>query len=245
MTGGQATAGGQATTGRRGPASRAGTRRRLALSLMVIGGLLAAGCGAAAPPAFRPAGVARPDRTATADRTAATAGRPHRAAGALERPPFGRNVRIVMPGWLPADPSEVPAVIAAKNFLLAFLYAEYRGNQDDRWTAFVSGPVLGALKANLSVPSVTTESFTGTIVFSHLRAYPDPAAAGAIDVSECFDNSRSRNTDLATGKTLADRIPAGQHYYLNTDVMAKANGRWTVISVYPVVYYPRAAECRP
>ena len=244
LTGRRATTDGRATTGRRRPASPAGTRRRLALSLMVIGGLLAAGCGAA-PPAFRPAGVARPDRTATADRTAATAGRPHRAAGALERPPFGRNVRIVMPGWRPADPSEVPAVIAAKNFLLAFLYAEYRGNQDDRWTAFVSGPVLGALKANLSVPSVTTESFTGTIIFSHLRAYPDPAAAGAIDVSECFDNSRSRNTDLATGKTLADRIPAGQHYYLNTDVMAKANGRWTVISVYPVVYYPRAAECRP
>ncbi len=235
----------QATMAGDGQPPRAGTRRRLALSLMVIGGLLAAGCGQRHRRPSAPRASPAPDRTATADRTAATAGRPHRAAGALERPPFGRNVRIVMPGWLPADPSEVPAVIAAKNFLLAFLYAEYRGNQDDRWTAFVSGPVLGALKANLSVPSVTTESFTGTIIFSHLRAYPDPAAAGAIDVSECFDNSRSRNTDLATGKTLADRIPAGQHYYLNTDVMAKANGRWTVISVYPVVYYPRAAECRP
>ena len=219
---------------------------------MVVSGLLIAGCGPAASPAFRPAGVATPeptgtaDRTAaTADRTAATAGRPHDTAGALERPPFGGNVRIVMPGWLPPDPRQVPAVIAAKNFLLTFLYAQYRGNQDDRWTAFVSGPVLRALKANLSVPSVTTESFTGTITFSHLRAYPDPTAAGAIDVSECFDNSHSRNTDLATGKTLADRVPADQHYYMNTDVMAKANGRWTVISVYPVVYYPRAAECKP
>ena len=66
-----------------------------------------------------------------------------------------------------------------------------------------------------------------------------------MDVSECFDNSHSRNTDLATGKTVADRVPADQHYYMNTDVMAKANGRWTVISVYPVVYYPRAAECKP
>ncbi|HEX9358163.1 MAG TPA: hypothetical protein VF933_30645 [Streptosporangiaceae bacterium] len=244
-TGSRATTGARATTGRSRPAPRAGSRRRLTLSLMAMGGLLAAGCGPSAPPAFRPAGVATPDRAATADRTAAAAGQPNRAAGALERPPFGGNVRIVMPGWLPADPGEVPAVIAAKDFLLAFLYAEYRGNQDDRWTAFVSGQVLGALKANLSAPSVTTESFTGTIVFSHLRAYPDPAAAGAIDVSECFDNSRSRNTDLATGKILADRVPADQHYYMNTDVMAKANGRWRVISVYPVVYYPRAAECRP
>jgi hypothetical protein len=219
--------------------------RRLALSLIVMGGLLAGGCGSAPPAAFRPAGVASPDRAAAAGPAAATAGRPYHAAGTLDRPPFGRNVRIVMPGWLPADPSAVPAVIAAKNFLLAFLYAEYRGNQDDRWTALVSGQVLGALKANLSAPSVTTESFTGTIVFSHVRAYPDPSVAGAIDVSECFDNSRSRNTDLATGKILADRMPADQHYYLNTDVMAKANGRWAVISVYPVVYYPRAAECRP
>jgi hypothetical protein len=150
-----------------------------------------------------------------------------------------------MPGWLPADPGKVSAVIAAKDFLLAFLYAEYRGNQDDRWTGYASGPVLSALKANLSEPSVTTESFTGTIIFSHLRAFPDPAMTGAIDVSECFDNAGSRNTDLATGKSIADRIPASQHYYMNTDVMAKANGQWRVISVYPVVYYPQAQECKP
>ncbi len=222
--------------------SRAG---RLTSSLVVVSGLLMTGCASAASPAFRPAGVATPGQTAPAARTAAAAGRAHDTAGALERPPFGGNVRIVMPGWLPADPRQVPAVIAAKDFLLAFLYAQYRGNQDGRWTAFVSGPVFRALQANLSVPSVTTESFTGTIIFSHLRAYPDPTAAGAIDVSECFDNSHSRNTDLATGKTLADRLPADRHYYMNTDVMAKANGRWRVISVYPVVYYPRAAECKP
>jgi hypothetical protein len=150
-----------------------------------------------------------------------------------------------MPGWRPADPAEVPAVVAAKDFLLAFLYAEYRGNQDDRWTDFVSGAVLGALKANLGGASVTTESFTGTIIFSHLRAYPDPTTSGAVDVSECFDNARSRNTSLATGQVIADRLPADQHYYMNTDVMAKVNGRWAMISVYPVVYYPRAQECKP
>ena len=155
---------------RRGPRARTG--RWLATGLVAVGGL-AAGCGSAAsPPAFRPAGVTAPDRTGTAGGR-----RAHRTAGALDRPPFGGNVHIVMPGWLPADRSEVPAVSAAKNFLLAFLYAEYRGNQDNRWTSFVSGPVLSALRADLSVPSVTTESFTGTIIFSHLRAYPDPTTA--------------------------------------------------------------------
>jgi len=220
--------------------------------LITMAGLLAAGCGPAAPSAFRPAGAAGGDGTGAngagspAPRTggAGSAGRTHRAAG-LEWPPFGHAVHIEMPGWLPADPGEVPAVIAAKNFLLAFLYAEYRGNQDDRWTGFASGEVLSALKANLSQPSVTTESFTGTIMFSHMRAYPDPTTAGAIDVSECFDNSGSRNTNLITGRIIADRVPADRHYYMNTDVMAKTNGRWTVISVYPVVYYPQAGDCRP
>ena len=228
-------------------ATRLSVTRLSAAALIIVGGLLVAGCGPGAPATFRPAGAGAPAPAPglPGTRTGSPAGPAHRAAEPLAWPPFGRNIRVVMPGWLPADPGDVPAVIAAKNFLLAFLYAEYRGNQDDRWTGYVSGPVVGALKANLSVPSVTTESFTGAITFSHLRAYPDPTTTGAIDVSECFDNSRSHNTDLASGKTVADRIPARQHYYMNTDVMAKTNGRWTVISVYPVIYYPQAQECKP
>jgi len=240
-----------------GPATSALATTRLVTTglatsgLVITGVLLATGCGAGTPAAFSPAGASTGAGTATgtgagaAGRTGNLAGPAHRAAGPLNWPPFGSNVHIVMPGWLPADPGEVPAVIAAKNFLLAFLYAEYRGNQDDRWTGYASGQVLSALKANLSEPSVTTESFTGTIIFSHMRAFPDPGTAGAIDVSECFGNAGSRNTDLATGKNVADRIPASQHYYMNTDVMAKVNGQWRVISVYPVVYYPQAQECKP
>jgi len=137
-------------------------------------------------------------------------------------------------------------VITVKDFLLAFLYAEYRGNQDDRWTGYVSGAPLAELKSNLAEPSVTTESFTGTILFSHMRAFADPSLPGDIDVSECFDNSQSSNTDLVTGKPLANQGPADQRYYRNTDVLAKNHsGHWHVISVDPVVYYPRAKECKP
>ena len=221
------------------------TRGLLSTGLLIAGGLLT-GCSTS-PTTFRPAGVTTPDGTGKPATPASPA--PHMtgqaAPGSLTWPPFGGNVHIFMPGWLPADRGEAPAVVAAKNFLLAFLYAEYRGNQDDRWTRYVSGNVLGALKANLSEPSVTTESFTGAISFSHLRAYPDPTITGAIDVSECFDSSGSHNTSLATGKIIPDPIPADQHYYRNTDVMARDNGQWNVVSVYPVVYYPRAPECRP
>ena len=234
-------------------ATRPVTTGLVTSGLVITGVLLASGCGAGTAAAFRPAGASTGARasagtgagTGAGGRTGNLASPAHRAAGPLNWPPFGGNVHIVMPGWLPADPGKVPAVIAAKNFLLAFLYAEYRGNQDGRWTGYASGQVLSALKANLSEPSVTTESFSGTIVFSHMRAFPDPATAGAIDVSECFDNAGSRNTDLATGRNVADRTPASQHYYMNTDVMARANGQWRVISVYPVVYYPQARECKP
>ena len=234
------------TTGRLTPGLL--IRGLLTTGLLITGGLLT-GCSTP-PTTFRPAGVTTPDGTGSPASPASSA-RPahhmagHAATGSLTWPLFGGNVHIFMPGWLPADRGEAPAVVAAKNFLLAFLYAEYRGNQDDRWTRYVSGDVLGALKANLSEPSVTTESFTGAISFSHMRAYPDPTTTGAIDVSECFDNSGSRNTSLATGKIIPDRIPADQHYYRNTDVMARKNGQWNVVSVYPVVYYPRAPECKP
>jgi hypothetical protein len=221
-------------------------RGALAAGMLIMGGLLTAGCSAS-PTIFRPAGVTTPDGAGSAASPASPsrhmAGRD--AIGALAWPPFGGNVRIFMPGWLPADRGEAAAVLAAKNFLLAFLYAEYRGNQDDRWTRYVSGDVLGALKANLSEPSVTTESFTGAVSFSHMQAYPDPTTTGAIDVSECFDNSGSHNTSLTTGKIIPSRIPAGQHYYRNTDVMARKNGQWDVVSVYPVIYYPQAPECKP
>jgi hypothetical protein len=217
----------------------------LSAGLLITGGLLT-GCSTS-PTTFRPAGVTTPDGTGSPATPASPAHHMagHAATGSLNWPPFGGNVHVFMPGWLPADRGEAPAVVAAKNFLLAFLYAEYRGNQDDRWTRYVSGDVLGALKADLSEPSVTTESFTGAISFSHIRAYPDPSTTGAIDVSECFDNSGSHNTSLATGKIIPDRIPADQHYYRNTDVMARKNGQWNVVSVYPVLYYPRAPECRP
>jgi hypothetical protein len=234
------------TTGRLTPGLL--IRGLLTTGLLITGGLLT-GCSTP-PTTFRPAGVTTPDGTGSPASPASSASPAHHMAGhaatdSLTWPPFGGNVHIFMPGWLPADRGEAPAVVAAKNFLLAFLYAEYRGNQDDRWTRYVSGDVLGALKANLSEPSVTTESFTGAISFSHMRAYPDPTTTGAIDVSECFDNSGSHNTSLATGKIIPDRIPADQHYYRNTDVMARKNGQWNVVSVYPVVYYPRAPECKP
>jgi hypothetical protein len=226
---------------------RKGTRQPRAagvsLALLAAAGGLAAGCGTA-PGTFRPAGATAPGAAARA--TAGAYGTARRSGPSLLAwPPFGPDVHIVLPGRLPRAGDGDQAVILAEDFLLAFLYAEYRGNQDDRWSGYVSGPVRGALESNLAEPDVTTESFTGTIIFSHLSEFPDPTEPGAIDVSECFDNARSANTSLATGKVVPDHSPANQHYYLNTDALALRNGQWRVISVDPVIYYPQARECKP
>ena len=150
-----------------------------------------------------------------------------------------------MPGWLPHNGSEIPAVITAKDFLLAVLYAEYRGNQDDRWAGYAAGTARSAQRSILAQPGVTTESFTGTVIFSHMSAFPDPLARGSVDVSECFDNARSANTSLSTGRIIPSREPADLQYYRNTDVVTAENGHWQVVSMYPVVYYPQAKECKP
>ena len=215
----------------------------LSVALLAAAGVLASGFGPA-PGRFRPAGATAPG---AASRVAGRAPGPAHQSGPdlLAWPPFGPDVHIVLPGRRPGARSQARAVIVAEDFLLAYLYAEYRGNQDGRWSNYVSGPVRNALESNLAVPSVTTESFTGTIIFSHLSAFPDPTKPGAVDVSECFDNARSANTSLATGKIVPDHAPANQHYYLNTDVLALRNGQWRVISVDPVIYYPQARECRP
>jgi hypothetical protein len=203
---------------------------------------LACGCGSQPPPAtFHPAGSVA---TGPQDTSVATAA-PRRHGGPLAWPPFGRNVHIAMPGWLPPDSSQAPAVIAAKDFLLAFLYAEYTGNRDHRWLAYAKGDVVSALRANLAEPSVTKESFRGTIRFSQFRAFADSQTQGALDVSECFDNAHSVNTSITTGQPVNDTTPPDQHYYRNTDVLAKSqDGHWRVIHVYPVVYYPHAKECK-
>ena len=217
--------------------------RALVAGSLVTIGVTAAACDTAAPGTFHPEGT---NTSQSARAPAVSSSQLARVSEtSLVWPPFGRDVHIVMTGWLPADASEVPAVITAKNFLLAFLYAEYRGNRDHRWKAYVAGKVRRDLSSNLAQPDVTTESFTGTIRFSQMNAFADPALPGALDVSECFDNSHSANVGLHNGRIIPDNTPPDQHYYRNTDVLAQdGSGLWHVVSVYPVIYYPQAKECK-
>jgi hypothetical protein len=215
------------------------SRHRLEITLIGAALAFVAACGSAAKPAtFHPAG---PAPAAAASPASAPSAR-----GALTRPPFGQNVRVEMSGWLPAGSRRARAVVADKDFELAYLYAEYTGGKDTRWTAYVSHAVLRDFAADLAKPDVTTESFRGTVSYTHMRAFADPAHKGAIDVSGCYDNARSANTSITTGKVIPDRTPADDHYFRYTDILAKGGtGNWRVIGNYPAVYYPQARECKP
>jgi hypothetical protein len=161
-------------------------------------------------------------------------------------PPFGKNARIVMTGYLPKDAEMAKAAVADKDYELAFLYAEYTGGQSDDWASYVGRTMEDQVRALLAKPDVTTESFKGTIKIFDLRVIRDPAVAGNLDVSACFDNAKAVNTDLKSGAVLPGQAPSNDNYYRFTDQLAKSSdGQWQVVSNYPIVYYPQAKECKP
>jgi len=161
-------------------------------------------------------------------------------------PPFGHNAHVRMTHYSPAKPKLRAAVTTAKNFVLAVLYADYTGNKDDRWTGYVGNPkVRSGLAATLAVPSVTTESFRGTIRIWNMHA---TAAKGTVIVTECVDTKHARNTDLRSGRVLPKRrqTRGNANFYLNSDVLAPDGaGHWRVISIPATLYYPEASRCKP
>lgn len=168
------------------------------------------------------------------------------AGASYTMPPFGSNVQIKMTPWLPANAAQKQAVITDKNYELAFLYAEYKGGQDQSWVSYVSPKMQPAVTQALKAKDVTTESFIGTISYFNMRVIPDPLVRGDLDVSSCFDNAGSKNTNLTTGAVLPDTSSPDTHYVRITDELRKnSSGQWQVVSTLPAVYYPTAKECKP
>jgi len=163
----------------------------------------------------------------------------------LIMPPFGSNVHVEMTSWLPGNAAEKQAVITDKDYELAFLYAEYKGGQDQSWASYVSPVMQPAVTRALKAKNVTTESFKGTIRYFKMRVIPDPLVPGDLDVSACFDNAGSSNTNLTTGAVLPDTSSPDSHYVRTTDELKKNSaGQWQVVSTL-LVYYPTARECKP
>lgn len=166
----------------------------------------------------------------------------------LVMPPFGSNVHVEMTSWVPGNAAQAQAVITDKDYELAYLYAEYKGGQDQSWVSYVSSKMQPGVAQALKAADVTTESFKGTISYFDMRIIPDPLVHGDYDVSSCFDNAGASNTSLSTGAVLPDSSPPDSHYVRLTDELRKDSaGQWQVISSLPAVYYPNgvAAQCKP
>jgi hypothetical protein len=200
--------------------------------------LAVAGCSSAPPPAFNPGG---PASTAPATPMAQSSG-----PGSVIMPPFGKNAHIVMTTWRPKNASLARAVLTDKDYELAYLYAEYTGGRDESWTSYVGQTMELQVRGVLSGQDVTTESFKGTIRIFAMTAIRDPVVPADVDVSACFDNAQAANTNLSTGAVLPGQSPSDANYYRYTDQLAQtSSGQWQVVSDYPLVYYPRAKECKP
>jgi hypothetical protein len=196
-------------------------------------------CASSKPPAFDPGGPA--SGTATATPLSQPSGPP-----GVTMPPFGANTHIEMTSWVPKTASLVPAVNTDKDFQLAYLYSEYTGGQAAGWESYVSAGEAVALRSALGAQSVTTESFKGTITFSHMSLIPDPKITKDVDVSGCVDDAAALNTDLKTGQVLPGQSASDQSYYLFTDELAPlGSGQWQVVANYAPTYYPQAKECKP
>ena len=215
-------------------------RTLTAAGLLAVAALAVTACSSAGTAAtFTPGGGGL--STAGGQATDAAAG-----SGGYVMPPFGPNVHIDMTSWLPASTAQAQAVNTDKDYELAFLYAEYKGGQDQSWVNYVSPVMQTAVQQSLQATGVTTESFVGTIKYFDMSVIPDPLVKGDLDVSTCFDNAGSSNTDLTTGKVIPDTSAPNSHYVRIADELRKDSaGQWQVVSSLPAIYYPQAAQCKP
>ena len=142
--------------------------------------LAAAACAAAiglaacsSPAAARVQPGRIPASTAPATPMATSSG-----PGSVVMPAFGKNAHVIMTDWMPQDAGMAKAVLADKDYELAFLYAEYTGGKSQDWTSYVSHTMALQVRALLAKPDVTTESFKGTIRIFNMRVIRDPDRPG-------------------------------------------------------------------
>ena len=123
-------------------------KRPLLLASAALAGTVVTACSSPPPPAFNPGGPA----SAVPATPAAQSSGP----GSVVMPPFGQNAHIVMTGWLPKDAEMARAVVADKDYELAFLYAEYTGGKSRDWAAYVNRTMELQVRGVLAKPDVTT-----------------------------------------------------------------------------------------
>jgi hypothetical protein len=229
--------------------SRIGRRRPPGPAALAAVALAAAALATAcsAPAADPPAATFTPGAAAGTGPAAAPPASSSGGTGADDfvMPPFGSRFRVTMTDWLPPAGSPlVPAVVAAKNFWLAFYYSEYTGGQDSRWRTYTSGAMQQLVQKTLRAPDVAGQSMIGSMSFGGMSAAPDPKISGDIDVTICIDGSRLTDTYLGTGKAFPTQVPRSQADYKETVYVAQGStGLWYMTYFTNQVTVPPAQGC--
>jgi hypothetical protein len=228
--------------------SRIGRRRPPGPVTLVAAALATAALATAcsAPAADPPAATFTPGAgagTGTAAPSASSSG--GTGADSFVMPPFGSNFHVTMTDWLPPAGSQlVPAVVAAKNFWLAFYYSEYTGGKDNRWRTYTSGAMQPLVQKTLRAPDVAGQSMIGSMSFGGMSAAPDPKISGDIDVTICIDGSKLTDTYLGTGKAFPTQVPRSQADYKETAYVAQGStGLWYMTYFTNQVTVPAAQGC--
>lgn len=163
-------------------------------------------------------------------------------------PSFGHGARVVVDPYT-GSTSAAGAVVTAKNFLLAVLYSYYTGGRDQGWKTYTDNQqVLTFMSHSLSGSAVTTGSWTGTIVISHMSAGVGNFGKNTALVSFCEDDAGAKNTSLSSHQVLppSQQTQGNRNYYLvSYELSAGSADSWTVTAIQPNQYYPRPPECKP
>jgi hypothetical protein len=228
-----------------------GRTRQVAAALVALLALAASACSSGHPAAsdagkaVRSASVTARSPAASSSPSPSSSAAEITSGGGLIWPPFGKNAIVEISSYLPADPSLRQAVIAAKNFQLAFLYAEYTGGQDNQWQQYVGSQALvQQVGQGLSQPDVTTESYTGTIVISDMNA---SIVQGGASVGQCWNDAGASNTSLSTGAVLpaSEQNTTDENYLFQVYELEMYGGQWKLSDITPPMYYPTASWCKP
>lgn len=216
-----------------------GEYMRLGIGLVLAAAVLVAGCassGGTAPP-FKPEGASDPGSAPAAS-----------AASSVVRFPFGAGVHFQFQTSLPTDPDEQAAVIADRDFQLAYYYAIYSGGASKAVYQYIPSPST-AIRTDVfdSISSQRGTTFTGTLLIYRTTVETTPGASDDLTVTSCYDSAKQTTLYRSTGEPLPgqNQIPQ-DNMFTESDTWMPVNGGWELAGIVHETYPHGVAKgCYP
>jgi len=215
-----------------------GERMRSGIGLVIASVVMVTGCassaGTTAP--FKPEGASGPTAASTTASTATVSF------------PFGADVHFQFQTPLPGDPDEQAAVVADRNFQLAYYYAIYSGGSSKAVYQYIPASST-SIRTDVftSVSSQRGTTFTGTLLIYRTTVSATPGASGDLTVTSCFDSAKQTTLNRSTHQPLPgqNQIPQ-DNMFTESDTWMPVNGGWKLSAIVHQTYPHGAAKgCYP